>query len=262
MADFDDHHVSVVIRPSGGDSHSIAAVDLIKQVDALRQLIALSDSRNSVDSRIVKMHMNSPATIVIEAVRSENGMSNNLAFFSGIEEIALGGKAPLYFTRQVFDVLREFASVVGRSVRSTTIEAAGKSILIDFAARKRIESVFGSDTSSEGNLDGMLEAVNLHGKQNTFGLYPIVGANRVSCKFDEKLLPFVRPALGKYVAVEGELKYRWREKFPFEAFVTKIEVLDDWSDQPSFTEILGMAPEATGGLLSEEFTRKERHGWQ
>ena len=262
MADFDDHHVSVVIRPSGGDGNSISAADLIKQVDALRQLIALSDARTRIDARIVQMHMNSPATIVMEAVRDDNGPANNGAFFSGIEDVALNGRAPEQFNRHVFDALKDFSGVIGKSIRSATIQVGNKSILIDLSARKRIESVFGADNNSEGTLDGMLEAVNVHGKKNTFGLYPVVGASRVSCKFDEKLLSNVRPALGKYVSVEGELKYRWREKFPYEAFVTKIEILDDLDKQPSFLEILGMAPQATDGLPSEEFTRKERYGWQ
>jgi hypothetical protein len=43
---------------------------------------------------------------------------------------------------------------------------------------------------------------------------------------------------------------------------TKIDVLDDWEDQPSFTEILGIAPDATGGVACEEFVRKVRHGWE
>lgn len=263
MADFDHpDQVSVTIRPAGGDDHSLAATDFIKQIEALRQLLTLSDKRTSLDPRIVKMHMNSPATVVMETVRADGGLSTNFEFFTGIEAVVLGGAAPRDFDRPVFEALKEFAGVVGKRVRSATIEVGGKSILIDISARKRIEGVFGPDTSSEGIVDGMLEAVNVHGKQNTFGLYPVVGSSRVSCKFDEHLLPMVRPALGKYVQIQGELKYRWREKFPHEALATKIDVLDDWEDQPSFTEILGMAPNATGGLPSEEFTRKERHGWQ
>lgn len=262
MADLDDHHVSVVIRPSGGDSHTIAAADFVKQIDALRNLISLSDKGTGVDVRIVKMHMSSPATIVMEAVRGDNSRGIDPAFSSGIAAIALDGKAPAHFDRHVFDALKEFSGVIGKSIRSATIEMGGESILIDVPARKRIEAVYGPDTSSEGTLDGMLEVVNVHGRQNTFGLYPVVGANRVSCRFDEGLLSSIRPALGKYVAIEGKLKYRWREKFPYEAFVTKIDVLEGWDEQPSFTDILGMAPDATGGLPSEEFTRKERHDWQ
>jgi hypothetical protein len=262
MADFGDQQISVVIRPSGGDDHSISAADFVKQVDAIRQLISLSGGNSGVDARIVKMHMNSPATIVLDAVRGDASVGVNMEFFSGIDAIVTRGVAPLEFDRPVFEALREFSGVVGKSIRSATIEVGSCSILFDIAARKRIEGTFGSDSVSDGTIDGMLEAVNLHGKLNTFGLYPMVGASRVSCKFDDSLLPLVRPALGKYVAIEGELKYRWREKFPYEATASRISVLDDWEEQPSFIEILGMAPEATGGLLSEEFTRKERHGWQ
>lgn len=263
MADFHrPDQVSAVIRPSGGDDHSLSASDFVKQVDALRQLLALSEARETAEARIIKLHMNSPATIVMETIAAGDRPVNLSQFFSGLEAIALGGDAPREFGRPVFEAFRDFAAVVGKSVRSATLEVAGRSILIDVEARKRIEGVFGADTSSEGMVDGMLEAVNVHGKKNTFGLYPIVGATRVSCKFDETLLPSVRPALGKYVQIQGELKYRWREKFPFEAFATKIDVLDDWEEQPSFTSILGMAPNATGGLSSEEFTRNERHAWQ
>lgn len=263
MADFDHpDQVSVTIRPAGGDDHSLAASDFLKQIEALRQLLALSERMGSIDARIIRMHMNSPATVVMEAIRSDGGVARTIDFFSGIEAVVMGGVAPRDFDRPVFEALKDFASVVGKSVRSATIVSGGRTILIDVAARKRIDDVFGPDTSAEGMVDGMLEAVNVHGKQNTFGLYPIVGASRVSCKFDQALLPLVRPALGKYVQIQGELKYRWREKFPFEALATKIEVLEDFNEQPSFNEILGMAPNATGGLPSEEFTRKQRYGWQ
>ena len=262
MADFDrPDQVSVTIRPSGGDDQSLAAVDFVKQLDAIRLLIGMSEHRSETDARIVRMHMNSPATVVLESVRCDGLASNPLRFFSGIEAVVLGGEAPPEFDRPVFDALKDFSAAIGKSVRSATIQVGGKSILIDLEARKRIEGVFGPDSSSEGTVDGMLEVINVHGKKNTFGLYPVVGSSRVSCKFEENLLPEVRPNLGRYVQIEGELKYRWREKFPYEAFANKINALDDWDDQPSFIDILGLAPNATNGLPSEEFTRKERHGW-
>lgn len=263
MADFDRPDlVSVIIRPAGGDDHSLAASDFIKQVDALRQLLALSEHRGSADARIVGLHMNSPATVVMETVGADERPLDLASFFAGIEQIALSGTAPREFGRPVFEALRDFAAVVGKSVRSATIETLGRKLVIDVEARKRIEAVFGPDTSSEGSVDGMLEAINVHGKKNTFALYPVIGAARVSCKFDDDFLPKVRPALGRYVIIRGELKYRWREKYPYEALANNIEVLEDWDDQPSFTDILGIAPGATEGVPSEEFTRNERHGWQ
>ena len=263
MADFKrSDQVSVVIRPAGGDDQTLAASDFVKQIDAMRQLLALSEQGGGAEARIVKMHMNSPATVVMETIGAGDRPVDLSRFFEGLEAIALRGVAPREFDRPVFEALRDFAGVVGKSVRSATLDMLGRTIEIDVAAKKRIEAVFGQDTSSEGSIDGMLEAINVHGKSNTFALYPVVGAARITCKFDDMMLTDVRPALGKYVAIQGELRYRWREKFPFEAKATKIEVLEDWEDQPSFTDILGMAPDATSGLASEEFTRKERHGWQ
>lgn len=263
MADFDrPDQVSVIIRPSGGDDQTLAASDFIKQIDAMRQLLSLSEQGGGADTRIVKMHMNSPATVVMETIGPGSQPVDLSRFFEGLEAIALRGIAPREFDRPVFEALRDFAGVIGKSVRSATLNVLGRTIEIDIAAKKRIEAVFGQDTSSEGSVDGMLEAINVHGKSNTFALYPVVGATRVTCKFDETMLAEVRPALGRYVAIQGELKYRWKEKFPYEARATKIEVLEDWEDQPAFTDILGIAPNATRGLASEEFTRKERHGWQ
>jgi hypothetical protein len=261
MADFPrSDQVSVIIRPAGGDDHSLSAADFIKQVDALRQLLALAEARGA-DARIVHLHMNSPATVVMETIGANEAPVDVSNFMAGLEAIAVGGEAPREFSRPVFDAFREFAAVVGKGVRSATIESQGRTIVIDLEARKRIESVFGQDISSGGSVDGMLEAINVHGQRNTFALYPIVGASRITCKFDDQLLAKVRPALGRYVVIEGELKYRWREKFPYEAKAHKIEILDDWDAQPSFVEMVGSAPEATGGLPSEEFTRKVRHGW-
>lgn len=259
MADFEtSDFVSVTIHPSGGDEEPISAVDFIKQVDALRQLLSLTGSMDGSETKIVKLHMNSPATVVMEPPTHGRDMA---IFFNGLRAVANEGAAPRDFSRPVFDAFREFAAVIGKGVRSAELHFAGEKICIDPAARKRIESVFGADTISTGSVDGMLEAINVHGKKNTFALYPVVGASRITCKFDDRLLQEVRPALGKYVLIEGDLKYRWREKFPFEATATKIEVMDNWNEQPSFTDIIGIAPDATSGVAPEEFVKSVRYGW-
>lgn len=259
MADFDDpEFVSVVIHPSGGDDQPLSATDFIKQVEALRQLLALTGDQDDGETKIVKLHMNSPATVVMDPPASGKVMER---FFNGLRSVALDGAAPSDFGRPVFEALKDFAAVVGKGVRSAELQFAGGTICIDAAARRRIESVFGADTVSSGSVDGMLEAINVHGKKNTFALYPIVGASRITCKFDDRLFQDVRPALGKYVIIEGELRYRWRDKFPYEAVATGLKIMDDWEDQPSFTEIIGMAPNATDGATSEEFVKSARYGW-
>lgn len=259
MADFENtKSVSVIITPSAETSDSLSASDFIKQVDALRELLSLTGAANSDAPRITKLEMNSPALVVFEADSVPTKFDQ---FFADLHKVAAHGEAPPYLSRSAFDTLREFSSAIGRSVAKAEIKLPGRDIMIDIAARKRIEAAFGSDTSSEGTVDGMLEAINVHGKKNTFSLYPVVGANRIACKFNESLLDKVRPALGRYVEIRGELKYRWREKFPYEAVAVDISILPSWDEQPSFIDIVGMAPDATDGQPAEEFTRKARHGW-
>jgi hypothetical protein len=252
----DQARVSLTIHPSGGDDQPLNASDFLKQVDSLRQLLTMS-AAGGEEPRILRLQMNSPATVVLEAAaRNDIG-----PFFNGLREIALKGTAPEVFDRPVFEAFRDFAGVIGRGVRTAVLETYDYQIEIDVAARRNIESVFGADTSSEGTVDGMLEAINIHSKTNTFALYPVVGAARVNCKFSDEMLPLVKPALGKYVVIQGELKFRWRERYPHEARAVKIEILPDWDEQPKFEDILGMAPLATGKVPSEEFVRNIRSGW-
>ncbi len=257
MADFESPKtVSVVITPAAEDKGKLSAADFIKQVDALRELIVLSGGDRA--PQITRLEMNSPALVVFEADANQAKFDR---FFSDIAAVANVGEAPRLLSRGAFDILKEFSAPVGRSVANARIRFGDREILIDIAARRRIESVFGNDTSSEGSIDGMLEAINVHGKKKVFALYPVVGAKRVTCVFEEHLLQKVRPALGKYVEIRGELKYRWREKFPHEAVASDLAILPDWDEQPSFVDIVGMAPNATNGMPAEEFTRQQRHGW-
>lgn len=249
--------MEIVIHPSGGDDLPLPAADFVRQMDALRQL--LTHAGHATETRILKLHMNSPATVVMDALGAHDSPLNLTRFFDGIDAIASRGEAPPEFGRPVFDALREFASAIGKGLRRAILSLAGREIVFDIAAKRRIEEVFGPDTSSEGSLDGMLEGINVHGKSNVFALYPVVGPTRVTCKFDSDMLPGIRPALGKYVSIQGVLKYRWREKFPYEATASKLEIMDD--NQPSFLDILGLAPEATGGVPSEDFIKNVRHGW-
>lgn len=258
----DESRISLTIVPSGGDQGTVLVGDFLKQVDALKKLVGFASKTDIVETRIVGLSMNSPAAIEIEAfsVSSKQRVPVG-AFFDDIYNIVEKAATPVGVDREVFDTLKDFASVVGKGINSAILVIAGSQIKFDIIAKDRIEGVFGQDYTREGTADGMLEAVNIHGKVNNCALYPMVGPKRISCRFEEKLFKQVRPALGRYVAVEGNLKYRWREKYPHAAEITKIDILPNWDDQPNFETILGMAPNATNGEPSEDYVRAKRNGW-
>ena len=258
----DENRILLTIMPSGGDDGPIEVSDFLKQVDALKRLVNFAAVSGDVDARVVGLSMNSPACIELEACRPKSNEKVYLnAFFHDVYNVVESGATPISFSREIFDAVKDFASVVGKGVSSSIIKTANDEIRVDITAKDRIDGIFGRDYARDGTIDGMLEAVNIHGKVNNCALYPITGPNRVSCRFEEKLFKQVRPALGRYVLVDGSLKYRWRDKFPHEATISRLEVLPKWEDQPTFAEILGLAPEATGGLVSEDFSKAARNGW-
>jgi hypothetical protein len=255
--------VKLIIHAAGGDSNDVSAADFLKQVAALRELVQLSvHNSEAVEAKVVGLSRSSPATIELEAFWRDDQRPLDVSnYFAAVQGVLESGSAPKEFGRKVFDTLKEFVSVVGKGVKESVLQIDDKEIRISQFVRQRVEDVIEPDYTVEGTIDGMLEAVNIHGNRNQFVLYPIVGPLRVNCFFPDEMLDRVRPVLGKYAVVGGQLKYRWREDFPFEARASELEQLDE-KDQPSFTEIIGMAPDATRGKRSEEFVREIRGGWR
>jgi hypothetical protein len=254
--------VKLIIHASGGDQNEVAASDFLKQVSALRELVLLSvHDTSAVEARVVGLSRNSPATIELEAFWCDDQRTLDIDnYFASVRSVLEIGAAPKELSRPVFDALKEFVSVIGKGVRESILQVGDQRVQIEHQVRQRVEAVFEPDSTAEGTIDGMLEAVNIHGNRNQFVLYPVVGPTRINCFFAEQMLDEVRPVLGKYVIVGGQLKYRWREKFPFEARASTIEPVDE-SEQPALPEIIGMAPDATGGKPSELFVRELRSGW-
>ncbi|MGA0563324.1 hypothetical protein ACO2RV_12840 [Ancylobacter sp. VNQ12] len=258
----DDSHVRLIIHPSGGDDAAIAVADFLKQVGALKQLVALSRLNEEIDARIISMSKNSPAVVELEAFAARTQVSVGIErLFTDIKSVVDLGQVPHRVSRQALDILKEFSSAIGKGIAFAKLEFCGKEIFFDIEARRRLDDVFGDDTIADGSIDGMLEAVNIHSTVNTLALYPVVGPSRITCRFDDKLLSEVKPALGRYVVVYGEMKYRWKEMYPYEVSIRDIEILPDWEDQPKFTDILSIAPTATDGVKSEDFVKKIRDEW-
>lgn len=254
--------VRLTILPSGRDE-DVTASDFLKQVSALRDLIMLSAHASSdLEARVVDLSHSSPATIELQATWRSNRQPLNVdSYFGSVRSVVEDGAAPRELGRPVFDALKEFVSVIGKGVSRATLQIGSQKIEIEQQARQRVEAVIEPDYTIEGEADGMLEAVSVHGKRNQFVLYPIIGPSRVNCYFSEEMLDRVKPALGRYVIVKGQLKYRWRDRFPTECRAGDIEILDE-ADQPEIRDILAFAPDATGGKASEDFVREIRGGWR
>jgi hypothetical protein len=256
--------IKLTVVPARGADADLALSDFLTQVGAVQQAIrqAYAPNDEALEICIVAVSMNSPITLALEPrLYGQPAEHVTATFISATKDAFQAGRAAKGLGRKFFDALHDLNGVVGKGVAKAIISTEADDVQIDLSTRDRFQSIFESDTITSGSIDGMLEAVNLHNKRNVCNLYPEVGASRIACRFTDDLFDTkVRPSLGKYVQIFGDLKYRWREPFPYEAQVSEIEVLDQ-DGLPNFADILGMAPNATNGKLSEEFVRERRHEW-
>jgi hypothetical protein len=68
-------------------------------------------------------------------------------------------------------------------------------------------------------------------------------------------------AVGRRVEVAGTLKYRRGASFPHAIAVTGIDAFPPDSELPTWEDLQGRAPDATGTLSSEAFVRELRDAW-
>lgn len=87
------------------------------------------------------------------------------------------------------------------------------------------------------------------------GLWPEAGGPRVAVRFDEEHIDRVRSAWGRRVEVSGRLERDAADR-PVRVKLRNIEVLSE--ESPPLTDLIGIAPNLTGGLDADEYLREIR----
>ncbi|MDV2503611.1 MAG: hypothetical protein RX318_06635 [bacterium] len=221
--------------------------------------------RGSAYYRVVELDCSSPATIVIDAQPHTEDIDNReeveKRFFRGMRQIKETGTAPENLDRATLEQLKELASQAGKTVESATISNGEHTIDLTEGLKAKVDVLLAEVDSTEGSIEGMLEAINIHKGANVFRIYPIIGPKKVSCHFPNRLREDAIGAVDNFVSIEGTLKYMKNAPFPHEIKVSKIEVYPPEDELPSLEDLRGIAPEATGDMSSEEFVRKIRDEW-
>lgn len=144
-----------------------------------------------------------------------------------------------------------------RHITSLTIKNGHQKISIDNKFGKNIIVAIGEDEYEEGSLTGSLDTVNTH-TGNKFYIYPLLGAYKVQCFFPPELKSNVKDALYERVEVEGLLRYKSWDKFPYAVNVKRMEKYPTDEMLPRFSDLVGIAPDATQGISPTIFIRKLR----
>lgn len=265
--------IELRIEPSGGDTAKLDAHDFVQQFDAL--LRALEEVGVSMDGekaehvtyRIETLSTNSPATAGISAemafaVEAVNFRAWHDAFYDGLVSIREGiAEIPAMITAKCVQQLRRLAAPIGEHVHRGFITVEGRVFVADAQFKRNLQKLDASDRIERKSfMKGMVERMNIHHDSRVFTLYPYIGPESVQCKFLAKDKDKAKSSFGKYVRVHGDLKYHWREKWPFEISVSDIEILPIGEALPKFGDMWATVPDATGDKPSEQFIEDIRNG--
>lgn len=239
--------LNIVIHPLQGETAHLAVSSFTTSVDALRKVAAKFRCR---DMRIINLSSNSPVSLTVADASPEVPSLGML--FSGLEDFKETGEIPGAWSRSIIDGILDLLAPVGKSVGHFSLSSDKKEIQIDLKYKVKFENKIEPDFSAVGTVDGMLEAVNVHGRKNTLTLYPTIGNDKIVLEFDDQHLEQIKQLIGFYVEISGEMFYRWRDKYPYSGTVKNIEHIDEDS-LPTLKDLYGMAPNATHGVPAEDF---------
>jgi len=260
--------ITIRLLGSEKDGGHVRLSEFIAQLDAfseaLRQTERALSGKNSaqVYYRIVDLSHQSPATIVLEAVAPPSSTVSAKAvktnFISGVRGIRNQRKAPVGANLAMMESYRSLSPKPNRIERVELVESPKKVIPIDGVFSRQVDEIIGPDLFSFGSVSGKLEALNFHNTLKFF-IFPTVGAQRISCDFKSNLRQEVKLGLDHYVTIEGRLRYKQMDKFPYAIDANRIDVHEDDSTLPTLHDLRGIAPNSTEGMSAEDFVRSLRN---
>jgi hypothetical protein len=263
---------TIVLKGSPEDGGKLRLEDFLVGVKVITDALKDAEKRltgrdkSLIKYKIVHLSQHSPATITVEPIEEdveveEKGLDPKEVINTVLSELILikGKKAvPQNLDYHSMQKYAEINSLRKRHITSLTIKNGHQKISIDEKFGKNIIAAIGEDEYEEGSLTGKLEVVNAHSGKNKFYIFPLLGASKVQCIFPPELKDTVKDALYERVEVEGLLRYKSWDKFPYAVDVKKIEKYPTDEMLSRFSDLVGIAPNATSGMNPTEFIRRLR----
>lgn len=254
--------ITVVSRSGEGDK--VLLRDIAEELSAAQKALSgldhlISKKRSATMDFIVDaIHYSSPASFEIlpVAIEPEHDYTTPVKnkFISALAAIKRG-KIPEDLRYEDIQAFKD----MGRFNR-LFVEYEATVVDIEPGLQNQIDEILGEGEVVRGQVSGRLESINLHGTKE-FRIYPISGPKVLVCRFtDAEIKEQAKMAVERYITVTGDLSYKPRADFPHQCTVTNIEVHPPDNELPSFFDLKGIAPNATGGLSSEEYIRRIRGG--
>jgi hypothetical protein len=211
---------------------------------------------------VAELSYNSPLRVVLTPKPgNEHLAAAVLARFETVVEAVTTETNLDSYDADLLEDMRKLAKPVGNSLKYATLIVNDNQFELTDTVTQRVEKALAVDEECIGFIEGHLEQINIHEGANTFHIYPEVGPRKVSCHFPHALLDDAIFAVGRRVEVTGTLRYRHGAPFPYSIAVAGIEAFPPDAELPTWEDLRGRAPDATGALSSEAFIRELRDAW-
>lgn len=251
------------------ENRFILLKDFLQELGILLNLLNETDRHKSARKglttyyRVVDLRHSSLATVVLEAlpIDPQYDVSHQVVslFMDIITQIKQEGRTSEPISSPILTSLREMASPIGRTLSLVRVQSNGRQVEIDKTFGSKVVDLLKPEQTYPGSVRGMLEAINVHKDANVLRIYPDVGPSKITCYFPSDLQETAIFGVGKFIEVRGTLRYRANSQYADEIKVDEIEIFPDEDELPSLFDLRGIAPEATGALLSEDFIRELRN---
>lgn len=247
--------------------------DLIKQLGFFLQALNRTNGHltnvpaATLRYQVIDLKHSSPAIISLKAIADANNPRAALAlseFYEAVREIQETGHVRQDFDREILETYKNVGiQLVKERFADLSVIYRQNELHIRKSLVRNIDVVLDADElEEEGSISGRLEEINVHAGTNAFRIYPPIGPNKVICHFPQSLMERAIEAVNKHVNVYGKLKYKPRDKYAQEITVSDLEIYPDDEELPNIVDLRGMAPNATGGVPSEEFIARLRLAWR
>jgi hypothetical protein len=271
MASHEDRTLTVRLKPI--DREGLRLDDFLEQLAPLKAALReteriVSGREPSLHFRVKALQKNSPAKVVLEAVSDTETAESGARYASyvvrslstNLRLIVNKKRLPAKIDVPTLDAYRELAAPAEKRRIEVQIQAGRNSVVVGRTFREIVDSLVGEDQYSFGSISGKLEAINLHDRNRSFQLFPVIGASRVGGSFRAKDRKAFAGAVDKYVTVYGKLRYKTWDKYPYHIKADSITI-HDIDSGPTLNDLKGISPGATGSLTTQEYIDRLTDEW-
>ena len=252
-----ERQITITVEGAIEDDGHVRLNDLIKQLEFVRNALRRTEhivtgkTESQVYYRVVDLHHNSPATIVLEAAPARQSPNRQVAtrtvstFFRNLRWIQEKADVPNRVDVPTLEAYRSLGLLLEQNMTSIKITNSRQTFKIDDAFTHKVNEIIGPDETIEGSMAGRLEWLNIH-NTNVFHIYPEVGPKKLNCFFKKEMRDEVIAAIDRHVRVYGQLRYKRRDKFPYAINVDSLERLPHEEELPTLESFRGSASNPTG----------------